>query len=62
MEHKPTRDTPFIFALIREMLEDEGYAGEEPSPISDRAVYVLMALAAVAALAFGIATGVVPHQ
>jgi hypothetical protein len=60
MEHKPARDTSFIFVLIREMFQDEGYASEELSPFSDRAVCVLMALAAAVAFAFGFATGVIP--
>lgn len=59
---RPTRDTPFIFALIREMFQDETYPSDEPSPTSDRAALVLMLLAAVAAFAFGFATGVIPHH
>lgn len=56
------RDSPFIFSLIREMLQEEGYPSDEPAPISNRALFVLMAIAAAGAFVFGFLTGAIPVQ
>ena len=50
---------PFIFSWVREMMQEDTEPGDEPVEIQNHIFYSLMFLAAVAALAFAFASGLV---
>jgi hypothetical protein len=56
---RPKQD-PIIFRLLSSFFGDEAHGNGNPTPFSNRTVAILLALAAVVILLFGLARGFIP--
>ena len=54
-------EEPFIFRLLEETFDEESHEPTDITPIENRTITLLMAIFAIAACLFGLASGVIPR-